>query len=262
MNYKKIIVPVFLIILFLIVVVVVRQNRNIQINLPSEIVNGENKNEQEISSQIISKSETKTDDEKNINSNQNVPFVVQAPLGNWSDPVFQDGCEEASVVMAMGWVSGEQKISSQDALKKINDIIEFENKNFGYNADTDLSDVQKIFKQLFSYEKTSVKEDISSEDIRNEIENGSIVLLPVFGQALGNPNFTKLGPIAHMLVVIGYDQENKQFITNDPGTKRGENFRYGEKTLLDAIWEYPSGKGPLEIPKKGSMKKGMLVVSK
>lgn len=189
-----------------------------------------------------------------------VPFVLQAPLGNWDDPIFQDGCEEASVVMAMGWVNKEEMISTQKALEQIKDMVEFENKTFGFNADTNLSDVQKIFSQYYSYGKTAIRENINSQDMIGELQKGNIILVPAFGQALKNPNFTQPGPVAHMLVVKGYDEKTGEFITNDPGTKRGESYRYKKDVLFDAIWQYPSGKGPLEIPKSKDMKKGMLVV--
>ena len=39
-----------------------------------------------------------------------------------------------------------------------------------------------------------------------------------------------------MLVVIGYTDDG--FITNDPGTKRGEQYWYKTETLLDAIHDW------------------------
>ena len=50
--------------------------------------------------------------------NQAVPFTSQAPTGQWSDERQQDGCEEASALMAMYWVQGKS-LSSQEALTKI-----------------------------------------------------------------------------------------------------------------------------------------------
>lgn len=197
-----------------------------------------------------------------VNETRKVPFVVQAPTGNWKDPVFQDACEEASVLMAMGWAKGIAEIDSQIALDEINNMAAYEDKTFGFNTNTDLKDVEKIFKDYFSYEKVWVMENIKIEDIKMELEKGNIILLPAFGQALKNPNFTQPGPITHMLVVIGYDREKGEFITNDPGTKRGENFRYQEKVLFDAIWQYPSGKKLIKIPKDEDIKKGMLIVSR
>ena len=191
----------------------------------------------------------------------NVPFVLQAPFGNWSDPIFQNACEESSVVMAMGWINNIVTISPADAQKQILDIVNFENNTFGYNADASVFDVQKIFQQYFKQQNVSVKENITSLDIIAELQKGNLVLVPAFGQALGNPNYTAPGPVEHMLVVTGYDPATKEFITNDPGTKHGANYRYNENTLFNAIWEYPSSAQTVPIP-TGIFKKAMIVVQK
>ena len=54
-----------------------------------------------------------------------------------------------------------------------------------------------------------------------------------------------------MVVVVGYDSQTKEFITNDPGTKRGESIRFGEDILSNALQDYPTGWGEpvLEIKK-------------
>ncbi|MEI7621721.1 MAG: C39 family peptidase [Candidatus Moraniibacteriota bacterium] len=193
---------------------------------------------------------------------QSVPFIVQAPFGNWQDPDFQNACEEASIAMAMGWVNGEKNISSSEAQKRISEIINFENKTFGYSADTDIVDMKKIFQQDFKYKNIAIKENITLADLKNEIENGKLVIVPAFGRALKNPNFTSPGPVAHMLVIIGYDSATQKFITNDPGTRKGADYRYGEQVLFDSIWSYPSGKDIPAVPTISKMQKAMLVVSK
>lgn len=192
---------------------------------------------------------------------QTVPFIVQAPFGNWKDLNFQNACEEASIVMAMGWIKGEKAISPQEAQKRILAIIDFENKNFGYSIDTDVLDMEKIFRQYFQHENVEAKENITLEDIKAEIQKGKIVIVPAFGQALYNPNFTQPGPVVHMLVIIGYDPLVKQFITNDPGTKNGAGYEYDEDVLFDAIWGYPSGPANPPSP-TGKMKKTFISVSK
>lgn len=191
-----------------------------------------------------------------------VPFIVQAPFGNWSDPVFQNACEESSIVMAMGWINNAQSIGARDAQSKILDIVKFENETFGYNEDTDVFEVARIFREHFGKSDVTVKENISLGDIISELEKGNLVLVPAFGQSLANPNYTPPGPIAHMVVVTGYNEGSKKFITNDPGTKNGADYKYDENVLFEAIWQYPSGKGPLEIPAKEAMKKAMVIVPK
>jgi len=192
---------------------------------------------------------------------QSVPFIVQAPFGNWSDSNFQNACEEASMVTAMGWVKGEKTISPQEAQKRILEIIDFENKNLGYSVDTDASDVEKIFREYFKHENVESKENITLEDLKAELKKDRVVIIPVLGQALGNPNFTQPGPIAHMLVIIGYDPKTKEFITNDPGTRKGAGYRYAEDVLFAAIWEYPSGKTNPPLP-TGKMMKAMISIGK
>lgn len=269
MNKKKIIISIVILAVLLLVFFLQKNIFNNNINENKVQINFNQEKKEDVSDPAQKGKPLENgnnDSSENINLNkvtkQHVPFIVQAPLGNWDNPIFQDGCEEASIIMAMGWINGIQKFSADEGIKRIEDIVKFEDNTFGFNADTDLSDVEKIFRQHFSYQKIDVRKDIKVQDLINELENGNIILIPAFGQALGNPNFTRPGPIAHMLVVVGYDNMAKEFITNDPGTKRGEGFRYKENVLYDAIWQYPSGKGPLEAPKKEEIEKGMLVVSK
>jgi hypothetical protein len=200
---------------------------------------------------------------KNIQINQKiqypVPFIVQAPFANWKDPIFQNACEEAALIMAAAWVRGETEISAQEANSRIKNIVDFEDKTLGYNTDTDVDDMQKIFRQHFDYEKIFTRKNIALDDIKNELQKGNIVLVPAFGQKLKNPNYTPPGPVAHMLVIIGYDPDTREFITNDAGTKRGKNYRYDENVLFSAIWEYPSG-AIAPQPPKNAFKKVMLVI--
>ena len=192
---------------------------------------------------------------------QDVAFMVQAPFGNWKDPIFQNACEEDSMIMAMSWVKGIKTISAQDAQKQIKDIVDFENKKFGYNTDTDINDMQSIFQDFFHYSNVDVQENITLSDIINEIQKGNVVLVPAFGQSLKNPNYTSPGPVAHMLVIIGYNPNTKEFIANDSGTKYGDGYLYPENVLFEAIWQYSSGAKAPKLP-LGIKKKGMLVVIK
>jgi hypothetical protein len=44
-----------------------------------------------------------------------------------------------------------------------------------------------------------------------------------------------------MLLLIGYDPRTREFITNDPGTRRGKGYRYQEDLLFRAIRDYRTG---------------------
>jgi hypothetical protein len=194
--------------------------------------------------------------------NQKVPFVVQAPLSNWDDFVFQNACEEASIIMSMGWVKGIQKISPAEAVKEIETIVAFEDRTFGYNTDANLKDVERIFKENLNHQNVRILENVNLDSLLSELQKGNLIIAPVIGRALGNPYFTSPGPIAHMLVITGYDPAAKEFITNDPGTKRGENYRYQENVLFNALWEYPAGKDNPPMPDVRQIKKSVIIVGK
>lgn len=184
-----------------------------------------------------------------------VPFTAQAPLGNWSDPRQQDGCEEASALMAMAWVRGET-LSPEDAEKEIIAISEYERARYGTYHDTSAHDTaERIFKGYFDYDNVTVAYDMTADDIREELRRGNLVIVPADGQKLDNPNYTPPGPPVHMLVIIGY--EGGRFITNDPGTRAGASYEYKEETLMGAIRDYPTGSHePIE-----SERRAMIVVS-
>ncbi|MCX6796787.1 MAG: C39 family peptidase [Candidatus Falkowbacteria bacterium] len=170
-----------------------------------------------------------------------VPFTPQAPFGEWQDPRQQDGCEEASMLMAISWARGE-KLSREQAKQEILAIAEFEKATYGSFIDTDVDDtVQRIAKDYFKYEQARAVRNINIADIKNELVKGNVVLVPADGRKLGNPNYTPPGPARHMLVIRGYDQTKKEFITNDSGTRKGEGYRYDENILFKAIVNYPTG---------------------
>lgn len=168
-----------------------------------------------------------------------VPFTSQAPLGKWIDPRQEHGCEEASALMAMAWVRGISKLSPQESEKEIIAISEYELLKYGTYLDTSAEDtVSWIFNDYFKNENVKIKYNISIEDIKKELFGGNLVITPVNGRRLKNQFYTPPGPIEHMIVVIGYDGESKEFITNDPGTRRGSLFRYKEDILSSALMNY------------------------
>lgn len=190
-----------------------------------------------------------------------VPFTSQAPFAQWSDSRQQDGCEEAGAVMAMAWVKDQKTLSKAEAKKAIINISDFELKKYGEYRDVSLEDLRKwVFIDYFKYDakKVRVVEKITLADIKKELAKGNLVLVPADGRALKNPYFTAPGPERHVLLIKGYDQKKKQFITNDAGTRRGENYRYSETVLFKAIRAYPTG---YHLPIK-KVEKKMLVVEK
>lgn len=203
-------------------------------------------------------------DENEPNSNESelilwtVPFTSQAPMAEWNDPVFQDGCEEAVTIMAMSWVRGND-LSKSEARRKIVEIANWQKEKYGEFRDTAAEDTAKrIFEEYYGYDKTEVAVINSYDDIVRELRGGRIVIVPADGQLLYNPNYTAPGPERHNLLVIGYDGESKEFITNDPGTRNGAGYRYKQDVLMAAARDYLSGD---KVFIEETVKK-MIVVSK
>lgn len=171
----------------------------------------------------------------------NVPFTAQAPFGGWTDQRQEDGCEEASALMAVKWARNE-KLTSDQALKEILGSSDYTQKKYGEYRDISTTDtINWIIKDYFNYQKTTLIKNASMQRIIDELNKGNVILAPMNGQILHNPYFVPPGPPNHMLVIRGYDPVKKVFITNDPGTRRGELYEYSYNTLYDAIRAYPTG---------------------
>lgn len=232
--------------------------------------NGENKVELATSSEVLAvpekpviteplPEEKSEFPEKKKNILLTVPFVAQAPYGEWSEARFQDGCEETSALLAMSWVKGEKEISKDEAKKEILAIADFEKEKYGTYRDTSASDtIARILVNYFDYQAAELKKDISIQDMIAELEAGNLLIVPCDGQKLKNPYFTAPGPDRHMLVIIGYDYDTKEFITNDPGTRQGKSYRYAEDVLYAALRNYPTGE---HLPIVGE-EKVMIIIKK
>jgi hypothetical protein len=185
-----------------------------------------------------------------------VPFTAQAPFGKWEDPRQQDGCEEAAALMAVSWARGET-FTLAHAEQQIIAISEYEEEQYGGYHDTSAADtIDRIFKGYFGYSNVRLQYGVGADDIKRELAAGNLVVVPTNGKLLGNPYFTPPGPDRHMLVVKGYDPATREFITNDNGTRWGENYRYHEAVLYNAVMDYPTG---YHEPMQGVVK-AMIVV--
>ncbi len=171
-----------------------------------------------------------------------VPFISQAPTFQWSDDKFQSSCEEASVLMALMWAQAITISKRSEAqAQKILDIVQFEKDTYGSYYDTSPQDTARFARAYSGYEGFGVQKVVRWRDILRALEYGYIVIIPVDGRVLKNPNFKGLGPQEHALLVRGYDYNTEEFITNDPGTRKGEGYRYNRKTLFAAFRDYKTG---------------------
>jgi len=186
-----------------------------------------------------------------------VPFASQAPFGQWEDIIFQNACEEATILMAMNWIEGKI-ISKEQAVEEIRKITDFEDENYGpAKYDLSIQDTAQLIIDYWGYKNVSVSDNISAIDIIRELRRKNLVIVAVNGQKLGNPFYTQPGPLEHMLLIKGYDFKTNEFITNDTGTRHGENFRYKKDVLENAVRDYPTGyKEPIR-----EIKKTMIIIS-
>lgn len=181
-----------------------------------------------------------------------LPFTSQSPLGQWEDPLQQDGCEEASIMMAISWLRNEPLGTPQENSEKIRTIGLWEIDTFGPGHDTSAQDTaDRILNRYFGWKKYTVKTLNNPQQIVWELRAGNLVITPMNGQLLDNPYFTQPGPERHMVVVKGYDAQKLEFITHDPGTRHGENYRYAVSVFWEAIRDYPTGDhAPIEKEEK------------
>lgn len=177
----------------------------------------------------------------------NVSFTSQAPFGVW-DPVHNDACEEAALVMAQHWVDGHL-LDATIADKEILGAISWEGKNWGNQYELTAERMATLGQDFFDLKNIKVVLDPTINDIKSELSRGNLVLVPVAGRLLKNPYYRQPGPIYHILVIKGYN--DKQFITNDSGTRRGEGYPYSHQTLFNAIhdWPYPGPDFGINIAK-------------
>jgi len=181
-----------------------------------------------------------------INSiNLAVPFTSQAPTANWDQP-FQDACEEASVLMVAYYYQNKSMPSKEAVENILLEMINWQSDFMSGDYDINVEETGQFAKGFFGY-NTKVIPDLTATKIRNFLREGFPVIVPANGHILNNPNFTGDGPKYHMLVIKGFVDD--KFITNDPGTRNGENFVYTEANLMAAIADWDKEKALTVGPK-------------
>lgn len=171
---------------------------------------------------------------------QNVPFTSQAPFSEWGKLLYQEGCEEAVTIMAVAWATGKTAISQEEANAQIIEISEYEEKTFGTHIHISVYDIGKVMKDHLGFQDWKIEEHLSKAELIKILQDGKIAMVPAAGRELKNIFYTPPGPLNHMILLIGYDEAKKEFITNDSGTKNGDSYRYPEDVIYRAIGYYPT----------------------
>jgi len=170
----------------------------------------------------------------------NVPFTSQAPEGNWAEP-WQNACEEASIVMIQNFYENEQ-LTIDKARQQILDIFKLKKATAPASKDESMERVAEIINSGELIWKARVVNDPSLEAIKTELAANRPIIAPVYAPLLNNPNYVGAGPSYHVIVITGYDDVTSEFITHDPGTEAGKNYRYSYDSLLAALHDYLKNK--------------------
>ncbi len=161
-----------------------------------------------------------------------VPFIAQAPTGNWELP-FEEACEETSLIMVSAYYSNQRSIDRFEARDRIRELVDYQNARFGFYDDTSMKDTGIIAQEEFGMHPI-VEKSVTKESIKKHIIDG---------------------PPYHVIVIIGFDDD--QFVVHDPGTRYGAFYRYHMDHLLRENHDLTVSQDDI---KNGA--RGMLIVKK
>lgn len=172
-------------------------------------------------------------------------FIEQAPEHNWSQP-WQDACEEAALLTVDCYYKN-QNPSVVQIKNAILNMISFEDKQ-GWGIDINISQMSIISANYLNYKAKTI-DNPTIEDIKKYVLQNIPVIVPANGKTLFKENrfFSQSGPYYHNIVILGYDDDKKQFIVHDVGTKHGAYFHYSYSLLMDSIHDFPASGYPEDI---------------
>jgi hypothetical protein len=175
-----------------------------------------------------------------------IPFTSQAPKGNWHQP-WQDDCEEATILMVDKYYAN-QSLTSETAIAGLHHIRKLKESLHGFSLDENAEKVTSVINNFLTWEARSVVSP-TLESLKLEVDAGRPIIIPTYGKALGNPYFRNGGPEYHTVVVSGYDDVKQEFITQEPGTRHGVDFRYKYATIMNAMHDYVPSVGAKNGPR-------------
>ena len=210
-----------------------------KVELPDEIkfedIVKELENEDIYEFEKIEMEAVKEIDESEVSeTNLAVPFTIQSPDQKWDEP-YKEGCEEASILMVQAFLN-DDSITVDSALGDIQAMVDWQMENYEGHFDLPVSITAEMAEEFLNMKAEIIYLE-SIEGIKEIIKTGYPLILPTAGRELGNPNFIGEGPLYHMLVVKGFLSDGS-IITNDPGTRKGENYIYDPDVLWDAIADW------------------------
>jgi len=169
-----------------------------------------------------------------------VPFSPQAPTANW-DAMHEETCEEMALIMVQRYWAKEG-LTPESAEAELQSLVSWMDDQ-GYEWDVTMEELAEVAREHYGLQ-AHVETDVTVESIERHIAAGQPVIIPAAGRQLGNPYFSGEGPWYHVLTIVGYDKTS--FITNDPGTRRGEGYKYEKDHLVDVIHDWTGVKEDIQ----------------
>jgi hypothetical protein len=168
-----------------------------------------------------------------------IPFTVQAPHGDWAMP-YQEACEEAAALMAIRYAFGNPILDPNDADAAIGDLLRTNETILEYPVDQTAKEVVELIQEIDTNIPVRLIHNPTVDILKSELSSGHVILVPAAGRKLRNPFFRQPGPLYHMLVLRGFTEDG-YFVTNDPGTKRGEGYLYPYERIMEAMGDWNDG---------------------
>lgn len=173
-------------------------------------------------------------------SNIPISFTSQAPQGNWQEP-WQNACEEAAIVMVENFYK-EEKLDPAKARQEILEVFKLKKETAPASKDESLERIEEIINSGKLNWQVSIVNNPTLEAMKAELAAHRPIIAPTYAPTLANPNYDSYGSMYHVIVITGYDDQSKEFITQDPGTKDGKNYRYSYDVLMKSLHDYLENK--------------------
>lgn len=168
-----------------------------------------------------------------------VPYTSEIPNGSWTKP-WNNACEEASIVMVKGYYFGYEATTKQIAMADMSPLFKIEDKIFGSNADTDATRTAKLINEYTDF-SAKVKINPTLEEIKNELNEGRPIIAMLNMKKIVNKyhRFRAGGSYYHVFVIIGYDENTQEFITNDNGNSlTGAGYRFNYNDIMTNLHDF------------------------
>jgi hypothetical protein len=167
-----------------------------------------------------------------------VPFIIEIPDGTWTG-YWKNACEEASMSMVNQYYRGVASVSRAASKNLMIPLFTYQNSIWGSNADSNATRTAKIINNNLDYTATIV-DNPTIEQIKNELRAGRPVISFHYAKNLYNPShrFRVDGSYFHVMVISGFDDATREFITEDPGAENGLDYRYKYDTLMSTLGDF------------------------